>query len=177
MSTLSSLLTAMATQRSVFVSYHHDNDQFYYNQLAQGFDRVYRLIRDASLRDSLDSEDSDYLSRAIREGYITGTSCTIVLCGSDTWKRKHIDWEIKSTLDKEHSLVGVNLPTNPLTNTGKYTVPDRLHENIQSGYAVWTDWVTFTSSIPKLKEIVESAIGRPTWLIRNSAEMMARNLS
>ena len=174
---LSSLLTSMPTRRSLFVSYHHDNDQFYYDQLGRVCDQACQLVRDASLREPLDSEDGDYIGRAIREGYITGTSCTIVLCGAETWKRKHVDWEIKATLDKQHSLVGVNLPSNPLAITGKYTVPDRLHENIQSGYAVWTDWITFTSSIPKLKEIVESAISRPSWLIRNSAETMARNLS
>jgi len=174
---LSSLLTAMATKRSVFVSYHHDNDQFYYDQLAAVCDQACQFIRDASLREAIDSDDTDYLSRAIREGYITGSSCTIVLCGSETWKRKHVDWEIKATLGKKHGLVGVNLPTNPLTITGKYTVPDRLHDNIQSGYAIWTDWVTFTSSIAKLKEIVESAIARPSLLIQNGRDLMARNLS
>src|SRR5438874_585527 len=115
---LSSLLTAMATKRSVFVSYHHDNDQFYYDRLAAVCDQACQLIRDASLREAIDSDDTDYLGRAIREGYITGSSCTIVLCGSETGKRKHVDWEIKATLDKKHGLVGVNLPTNPLTITG-----------------------------------------------------------
>jgi hypothetical protein len=174
---LSSLLTAMATKRSVFVSYHHDNDQFYYDQLAAVCDQACQFIRDASLQEAIDSDDTDYLSRAIREGYITGSSCTIVLCGSETGKRKHVDWEIKATLDKKHGLVGVNLPTNPLTVTGKYTVPDRLHDNIQSGYAIWTDWVTFTSRIARLKEIVESAIARPWLLIQNGRDLMGRNLS
>src|SRR5580692_10801423 len=105
---LESFLTSSGTRRSVFVSYHHDNDQYYYNQLAAACDQFCQLIRDASLREPLDSEDSDYISRAIREGYITGTSCTIVLCGTETSKRKHIDWEIKATLDKVHGLVGVN---------------------------------------------------------------------
>src|SRR5262249_31695119 len=152
---LASLLTAMATKRSIFVSYHHDNDQYYYNLLAGACDQFCQLIRDASLREAIDSDDTDYLSRAIRDQYITGTSCTIVLCGSETWKRKHVDWEIKATLDKTHGLVGVNLPTNPLTITGKYTVPSRLHDNIQSGYAIWTDWATLTSNVSKMKETVE----------------------
>jgi MTH538 TIR-like domain (DUF1863) len=183
---LTSLLTAMATKRSVFVSYHHDNDQFYYDLLAGACDQAYQLIRDASLRESLDSEDSDYISRAIREGYITGTSCTIVLCGSETWKRKHVDWEIKATLDKQHGLVGVNLPSNPVLAYGQggcwhpngcATKPQRLQDNIDSGYSVWTNWSTFTSSAAKFKEIVESAISRPSFLIRNSGDLMGRNLT
>ena len=118
-----SLFASMVTRRSVFVSYHHDRDQFYYDRLATVCDQSCQLIRDASLREALDSEDTDYIRQAIREGYITGTSCTIVLCGSETWKRKHVDWKIKSTLDKRHGLVGVNLPSNPLTSAGKYIVP------------------------------------------------------
>lgn len=169
----------------MFVSYHHDNDQYYYNQLAMVCDQFCHLIRDSSLREPLDSEDSDYIGRAIREGYITGTSCTIVLCGPETWKRKHVDWEIKATLDKEHGLVGVNLPSNPILAYGQggcwnangcATKPQRLQENIDSGYAVWTNWATITSSAARLKEIVESAIGRPTPTIRNSRDLMGQNL-
>jgi len=48
--------------------------------------------------------------RGIRENFITGTSCTIVLCGAQTHLRKYVHWEIKATLDKEHGLIGVNLP-------------------------------------------------------------------
>jgi hypothetical protein len=44
----------------------------------------------------------------IRDKHITGTSCTIVLCGSLTPWRKYVDWEIKATLDKEHGLIGIN---------------------------------------------------------------------
>lgn len=183
---LASLLTTIPTKRSVFVSYHHDNDQYYYNLLAGVCDQFCQLLRDASLREPLDSEDSDYISRAIREGYITGTSCTIVLCGSETWKRKHVDWEIKATLDKQHGLVGVLLPTSPVLPFGQggcwhpggcSSKPPRLQENIDSGYAVWTDWATISSSAAKLKETVEQAIGRPSALIRNSKELMGRNLS
>ena len=183
---LTSLLTSLGMRRSVFVSYHHDNDQYYYNQLASVCDQFCQLIRDASLREPLDSGDGDYIGRAIREGYITGTSCTIVLCGSETWKRKHVDWEIKATLDKEHGLVGVNLPTNPVLPYGQggcwhpngcSTKPQRLQDNIDSGYAGWASWATITSSAARMKEIVEMAIGRPSVLIRNSMELMCRNLS
>lgn len=183
---LASLMTRTAINRSVFISYHHDIDQFYYDQLGAACDQACQLVRDASLREPLDSEDSEYISRAIREGYITGTSCTIVLCGPETWKRKHVDWEIKATLDKQHGLVGINLPNNPimlygqggcLHPTGCANKPQRLQDNIDSGYAVWTNWPTSTFSAAKLKEIVELAIARPSTMIRNTRDLMGRNLS
>ena len=58
---LASLLGPLGIRRSVFVSYHHDNDKYYYNQLATVCDQFCHLIRDSSLREPLDSEDSDSL--------------------------------------------------------------------------------------------------------------------
>ncbi len=38
---------------------------------------TYDVIHDNSLRDSISSNDSEYVMRKIREDYITGSSCTI----------------------------------------------------------------------------------------------------
>ena len=68
--------------------------------------------------------------------------------------------KIKATLDKEHGLVGVNLPSNPILAYGQggcwnangcATKPQRLQENIDSGYAVWTNWATITSGAARLE--------------------------
>jgi hypothetical protein len=45
-----------------------------------------------------------------------------------------VDWEIKATLDKEHGLIGINLPTNPRLLNGNATVPNRLsNSDLQLG--------------------------------------------
>jgi hypothetical protein len=124
-------------KRKIFVSYHHGNDRYYYDEFARIFASAYEAIQDNSVDRLIDSNDADYVIRKIREDYITGTSCTIVLCGAETPWRKFVDWEIKATLDKQHGLIGVNLPTNPSNANGTCTVPDRLHDNIQTGYALW----------------------------------------
>ena len=82
----------------VFVSYHHRGDQAYYDMFSRTFGGIYEMIEDHSLDHEVDSDNADYVMRVIREQYITGSSCTIVLCGADTWGRKHVDWEIKATL-------------------------------------------------------------------------------
>ena len=99
-------------KRSVFASYHHDGDQAYYDYFARVFADAYQIIRDNSLRKTILSDDADYIMRRIREDYLTGTSCTIVLCGNTTPWRKFVDWEIKASLDKRHGLIGIGLPTN-----------------------------------------------------------------
>ena len=75
--------------------------------------------------------------RRIREGYITGTSCTLVLCGKETASRKYVDWEIKATLDAGHSLIGIALEP-PGSN---YLKPDRLFDNLMTRYAGLVDWL------------------------------------
>ena len=140
-----------AVKRKVFVSYHHHGDQAYYNAFSQSFHDTYDVITDNSLEREVDSDDVDYVMRRIRENYITGSSCTIVLVGKDTYLRKYVDWEIKATLDKQRSLIGVRLPTAPITAQNTVTVPDRLHDNVRSGYGNcsrgWRERVAVGASI------------------------------
>jgi len=172
-----STLLGSATQpkRSVFISYHHGGDQTYYDAFTKEFDATYDVIFDNSLERKIDSDNVNYVIQRIRDTYIAGSSCTIVLCGIETPWRKYVDWEIKATLDKEHALIGVNLPTNPKNSNGTVTVPDRLHDNIQSGYAIWTDWATFTANVERVKSFIEQAVAKPSKLIANDRTMMSQN--
>ena len=95
------ILPKPPVKRKIFVSYHHDNDQAYYNEFSRFFSDQYDAIQDSSLDRLIDSDDTEYVMRRIRENYITGTSCTVVLCGPQTRWRKYVDWEIKATLDKQ----------------------------------------------------------------------------
>ena len=164
-----------AIKRKIFVSYHHGNDKAYYDAFINMFSNSYDVIHDNSVERAVDSANSDYVIRRIRENYITGSSCTIVLCGPQTPWRKFVDWEIKATLDKRHGLIGVNLPTNTLNANNLYTVPDRLHDNIQSGFAVWTDWNTFTQSSQSVQQYIELANSKSQILIDNSRQLRQRN--
>jgi hypothetical protein len=174
---LGSLLDAPVKHR-VFVSYHHGGDQAYYDAFSQAFHDTYEVIQDNSLERAVNSDDAEYVRRRIREGYITNTSCTFVLIGRDTWGRKHVDWEIKATLDKEHGLIGVQLPTAPVfpsNNTVK--VPERLADNISSGFALWVSWHQLIASASQIGQLIADAKSRTTLLIRNGREMRMQNAS
>jgi len=161
-------------KRKVFISYHHENDQQWANLMKRTYADKYEIFYDNSLDEEVDSDDPEYINRVIREEFINGSSITIVLCGAETWKRRFVDWEIYSTLHHEHALLGIALPTAPKTWDGKITVPDRLHDNIVSGYAHWISW---TTDGVELQKAIEVAITRSsqTRLINNSREKMQRS--
>ncbi len=166
-------LSQLLKPRSIFVSYHHDVDQPYYDRLCQIIAGTYGVVRNNSLDTEFDSEDTEYVMRAIRERYIVGTSCTVVLCGRLTRWRKYIDWEIKASLDMEHGLLGLKLPNNPMIQNGVHK-PARLQDNIDSGYATWVWWEALVDSAT-LKSHIEAAIARPAFLIHNTSPLRGRN--
>ncbi|WP_155303641.1 TIR domain-containing protein [Desulfosarcina widdelii] len=127
-------------KRKVFISYHHKNDQSWYNHLSFVYSNDFDLFYDNSVERKIDSTNSEYLNRKIREEYIFGTSVTIVLCGSETWKRRWVDWEIHATLHHGHGLLGIALPSCAKNYEGKNIVPDRLYKNLVSGFANFMVW-------------------------------------
>ena len=66
--------------------------------------------------------------------YLKDSTVTVVLIGEETWKRKHVDWEIGSSLrqtqnNSRSGLLGIILPTYPRESVKKYnpyTIPPRL---------------------------------------------------
>jgi hypothetical protein len=136
----------------------------------------FELFTDTSVERRIDSDDSEYQSRYIREQYITGSGGTVVLCGAQTWKRKHVDWEIHATLEKQHALLGVVLPTHVKNTAGQIVVPDRLSDNVQSGYAVWMYWSEAGTDVAAgIKRALTQA--RNVALIQNGRPQMPRNVT
>jgi hypothetical protein len=163
-------------KRKVFISYHHKNDQGWYDSFSKYCSDTLDLFYDNSLERKVDSDDSEYLNRKIREEYIFGTSVTIVLCGSETGKRRWVDWEIYATLFYKHGLIGIALPTCSRSYDQKYIVPTRLHNNIESGYALWMTW---TENVAILAKNIEEGVSRSSQasLVRNSDPKMQRSYS
>ncbi len=104
----------------VFISYHHKNDQWAKDALTTANER-YRLFHDYSvdLGDIDDVLPSQSVRRIIRDEYLRESTVTILLVGTETYKRKHVDWELYSSMydgavNKKSGIVVVQLPsTNP----------------------------------------------------------------
>lgn len=163
-------------RRDVFVSYHHGGDQAYYDSLSGTMHDRLQLITDNSLERRIASADHAYIMRRIREHHLHGSSCTVVLCGVDTWRRKYVDWEIQASLDQRMGLVGVWLPTLPLLSNNSTDKPGRLQDNIDSGYAVWVSWAAISANPSVLSDAIEKANNAPAHLLNNTRARLDRNL-
>ncbi len=163
-------------KRKVFISYHHKNDQGWYDSFSNYFGEQLGLFYDNSLERAEDIDNTQYLNRKIREEYIFGTSVTIVLCGVETYKRRWVDWEIHATLEYEHGLLGIVLPYpyHTLSSDNKILAPSRFFENYTSGFAHWIQW---TNNYHILNSAIEEAIRKSSnvSLIENSAPKMQRS--
>ncbi|HRJ12896.1 MAG TPA: TIR domain-containing protein [Alphaproteobacteria bacterium] len=166
-------------KRKVFISYHHANEQAYCDWLRTNLSSELEIFTDRSLTEAIRSDDAEYVNRRIREDYILGSSVTIVLCGSETYKRKYVDWEIYSTLHHEHALLGLWLPTAARNTENKILVPNRLYENIESGYAIFEAWnpTIWAQNHAVFTIMLEQAIlaSQNKSRIRNNTGKMQRN--
>ena len=169
-------IKALQTKRKVFISYHHGSDRAYYEEFSRVFADTYESCHDNSVNREIDSDDFEYVIRSIRERFLTGTSCTIVLCGPHTRWRKFVDWEIKATLDKQHGLIGINLPLNPRDLHGQVHKPDRLQDNLDSGYALWRDWDDLVhGGAATLRSWIAAACSASSSNIKNSRPLRQQN--
>ena len=142
----------VAPRHKVFVSYHHEKDQRYRNL----FENLFSDIHDIMVSKSVEIGDIDPLLKTetiyqkIRNDYLSDSTVTVVLVGCDTWQRKFVDWEIGASIRKtkkstRSGLLGILLPTypRPPDNPNKYyihTIPPRLYDNIDCGFAKIYDW-------------------------------------
>ncbi len=145
------------TRHKVFISYHHANDQSYKDKFVKLFDDRYDIFIDGSVGDGDigDNLQTETIRQKIRDEYLRDTSVTLVLIGIETWKRKHIDWEISSSLrdtayNPRSGLLGILLPSHPDYNKKEYhynIIPPRLADNCKMKYATVYDWCEDANAI------------------------------
>lgn len=140
----------MTNRHKVFVSYHHSNDGWYRNKFESLFAGTFDIMVSKSVQigDIDPDNQTEYVRQQIRDNYIADATVIVVLIGTETWKRKYVDWEIYSGLrDTTHNprcgLLGIFLPTHPAygdSNYNKYTIPPRLFDNVECGFARLLHW-------------------------------------
>ena len=83
----------------LFISYHHVNDQYYEEKLLSISNRFHIFIdQSVDTGDISDDLDDPTIREKIRDEYLRDSMVTVVLVGSETWKRRHVDWEIGSSV-------------------------------------------------------------------------------
>ena len=170
-------------RHKVFISFHHADQKYKdrFVQMMEG-DVVDKSVEDGDIDDRNKKET---IRRRIRDDFIADATVTVVLIGPCTWQRKHVDWEIGSSLrDTEKNprcgLLGILLPNHP--NFGSKTfnprlIPPRLADNRtrNDSYALISDWNGQTVNIRNwIHRAFQRRDGTPP---NNSREQFSRNRS
>ena len=154
----------MNERHKVFVSYRHENDQAYREKFERLFADIYDIIVSKSVQigDIDPNLPAERVRQIIRDEYLRDTTVTVVLVGAETWKRKHVDWEIGASIrhtqyNPRSGLLGIFLPTYPLKYDqekkswifDQCTIPPRLYYNWKCGYASLYKWSDDASEVQK----------------------------
>lgn len=103
--------------------------------------------------DIIDSNNTDYVMRRIRELYLQDSTVTIVLVGKCTCARRFVDWEVQASLRKPANGYPNGLVAIQLWDSYK-TLPNRVQLNLNSGYS---KFYKYPSSPKSLEKIIEEA--------------------
>ena len=131
----------------VFISYYHRDDQRYKDALVK-FGTTNSIFIDESV-DTGDISDDDLSDERIREiirdEYLRDSTVTIVLVGTETKRRKHVDWEIYSsmydgTVNKKSGILVITLPTTYNDGGFVYASHGQAEKSLYPDITSWT-WV------------------------------------
>ena len=156
-------------RHKVFISYHHDQDQEYKERFAKMMkgDIVDKSVGDGDIDNRHKIETT---RRIIRDDFIADATVTVVLIGRCTWRRKHVDWEIGSSLRKTKKnsrcgLLGILLPHHPDFGKDSYElglIPPRLADNCKGDdpYARIYRWSGSPNEVNRVRQWVHQAFQR-----------------
>lgn len=154
-------------RHKVFISFHHAGDSGFKERFVHAFGDAFD---DYSVRfgDFPENAPTEWVRQKIRDEHIRDATVTVVLIGNGTWRRRHVDWEIDSSLrhtsyNARTGLMGILLPTYQIPPVAGSTslgvpqsaiyhsaprrqlfwpnnIPPRLWDNVASGFAIIRPW-------------------------------------
>lgn len=144
------------SKHKVFISYYHKEDQNYKNELLR-LNSIYDIFDDNSVHEN-DIDDtgltSERIRQIIRDDYIQDATVLILLCGQNSKKRKHIDWEIHAAMfdtvdNPKMGILVINLPTsNNVCRAGENE--DKILVNPNGNWVSLSDRNEYEKSYPDM---------------------------
>ena len=153
-------------RHKVFVSFHQEDESYkdWFIRM-MGDDIVDKSVEDGDIDD--DNLATETIRQKIRDNFIADATVTIVLIGPCTWQRKHVDWEIGSSLrdTKRNSrcgMLGILLPNHSDFERKQChlnLIPPRLADNCKGDdpYVLIYDW---TNQITDIRRWIHQAFER-----------------
>ncbi len=167
----------------VFISFHHDDEaykDFFVRMM--GDDIVDESVSDGDIDD--ENLPTETVRQHIRDRFIREATVTVVLIGSRTWQRKHVDWEIGSSLRETRrnsrcGLLGILLPSHSDFGSQTYNprlIPPRLSDNCDGNdpYAFIYNWPN-DQRTSDIRNWIHRAFNRRDGTPPNNARQQYRN--
>ncbi|SIN61324.1 MTH538 TIR-like domain [Vreelandella aquamarina] len=155
-------------RRKCFISYHHA-DQREVDQFIRDFDHeadtfIARGLGNEMPGEVVQSSNTDYVMRRIRELYLDNSTVTLLMLGRCTWARRYVDWELQASLRQgettsANGLLGIKLPSYP-DQGGCF--PKRFNDNLcGEGQAdCYARHIRYPTSTQSLVDAIEAAFER-----------------
>lgn len=171
-------------RHKVFISYHHD-DQDEVDDFIRTFDEERDVFITRGLGVEMDptiieSEDTAYVMRRIRELYLKDSTVTIVLMGKCTWARRFVDWELQSSLRHgetvtPNGLLGVKLPSYHSPFPNRLNLNLKQTDDQEDCYARWIDYPSRRDTLANAIDEAFNARTAKAHLINNPRERFKNN--
>ena len=105
----------MFERHKVFVSFHHKDQSYKDALVAYNNDHSIFIDKSVEIGDFDDELSDQYVRQEIRDRFLQDSSVTILLVGDETRYRKHVDWELYSSMfdgpvNKKSGILVVELP-------------------------------------------------------------------
>lgn len=105
----------MFERHKVFVSFHHKDQSFKDALIAYNNDHSIFIDKSVEIGDFDDELSDQYVRQEIRDQCLKDSTVTILLVGDETRNRKHVDWELYSSMvdgavNKKSGILVVELP-------------------------------------------------------------------
>jgi len=180
-------LQNQAEKHKVFVSFHHA-DEYYRNEFNRLFGEHFISVS-VEPGDIDPANDTDYVKHLIQQENIVQSSVVFALYGANTYKRKHVDWEISAALSKKvgdrKGLVIMLLPTFPLAPYNSLNQYDprviypylhpRTAANLASEYADLYYWPGLYTNYPGVNPVQIPDIIKISFTKRDTHEHLITN--
>jgi hypothetical protein len=160
-------------RRKCFIS-HHRADAAAVDRFINRFGASRFIKRGVTMPEEvIDSKNTDYVMRRIRELYIRDSTVTIVLVGKCTWARRFVDWEVQASLRQPNpnGLLAILIDERI-----RPPLPNRVQLNKDSGYAAYH---FYPDSSAVLGDWIETAyvVRTRVNLVKNPRERFSYNRS
>ena len=178
------MTTNQIPKHKVFISFH-EKDIEYKDEFVRSMGKriVDRSVATGNIDDS--GLKTATVRQKIRDEYIRDATVTIILIGPLTWQRKHVDWEIGSSIRKTKrnprcGLLGIVLPNHPgyrKRELHPHLIPPRLADNWTEvdSYSLIYHWPTPWTPAKIAQWIHRAFVRRDGTPPNNSRKPFARN--